>query len=293
MNILVTGASGFIGGCVATVLAKRGHDVLALAGKSPIFQGHNCEAFHLDLEDSSSIEWLQSRRFDLVVHAAAKMAGVYCSANDERHILNQDMTRNLLAGLSIHPPQFLLSISTVDVYAPSAQPINETSQLCPSSRYAQSKLATESMCVEWCGIQGVRSGIARLTQVFGPGDRTKKFIPMLLAAIRTGKPFKLAGDGSELRDFLFIDDVAELLAKWTEQPIAGIVNFSSGISRPLHDVLIMAKQMFPDRFCVQRAARTKPLQNYIFDTHKLMATFPNWEPTNFTKALQITHDALR
>jgi nucleoside-diphosphate-sugar epimerase len=237
MTILVTGAGGFVGRAIACELAERGHVVIALMRQR--LDGFSFPQIVLqDLQDeAATVRRLGDIRCDVIVHAAARMAGVSRDARQADYSVNENITRNLLAGVSRHPPGFFLCVSSIDVYAPTGGLIDETAHIAPASDYAVSKFTTEKLCQVWTDARNVGLGIARLTQIFGPGDRTGKLIPMALVAIKAGRPIELFGDGEDRRDYLFVRDAARLIADWTERRVVAKLNLATGESRSINEVL--------------------------------------------------------
>ena len=291
MTILVTGAGGFVGSAIARELTDRGHIVIALMRQK--VSGLSFPQIILqDLQDAAATAHrLNDIRCDVLVHAAARMAGVSRDAQQADYSLNENITRNLLAGVSRHPPSFVLCVSSIDVYAPTEDSIDETAHVAPAGDYAISKLTTEKMCQVWADAQNVGLGIARLTQIFGPGDRTGKLIPMALAAIRAGHPIKLFGDGEDRRDYLFVQDAARLVADWTERLVVGKLNLATGESRSINEILELLGGISPTGIRIERHPRQKPRRNYQFNTTELSNTLGPLSFTPFSTALRMAYDS--
>ena len=205
-------------------------------------------------------------------------------------MLFRSLTGNLLAALSAHPAK-LVHLSTLDVYAPPAGDavLSETSPLAPVSAYALSKQKAEQLCHDLTHRHAVPCITARLTQIFGPGDPSQKFIPNMIRKARAGLPIELFGDGSDLRDFLFVDDAATLLAALTENMGAsGIFNVASGTSRSLNDVLTIASGILRRELAVKLLPRKKALLNYRFDIAKLNGATSITSFNSFATSLERT-----
>jgi nucleoside-diphosphate-sugar epimerase len=289
VTILVTGAGGFVGSAVTRELLRRGHEVIAVVRASPISFG-SAMVVRQDLLDAQAVmATLCTFCCDAVIHAAANMP---LRAQETGYAVNETMTRNLLSGLATGLPKFFLCISSVDVYAQTGGSVDEEAPIAPISDYGASKLATEKACREWATERGVGLGIARLTQIFGPGDRTPKLIPTAIATIKAGQPVKLFGDGEDLRDYLFVTDAARLLAEWTERYLATTLNVATGQTRSINEVLAILREVSGKEFTIERLPRRKSRIDYRFNTTSLDQALGPLKLTPFPMALRKTYDAL-
>jgi UDP-glucose 4-epimerase len=292
MKILVTGAGGFVGRALVNHLSSRGHEITAWMHCPECATPLPAASVVVDLLDAPmTAAALRLDCYDAVVHAAAITPASSSGAlQSEAHDRNLNLTSNLLHGFNYRPEHFVY-LSTLDVYAPPTgdSVLDETAALGPVSRYAQSKLQAEQLCHEWGQRFGMRCTIARLTQVFGPGDPTQKFIPSVIRKLKAGLPVGLHGDGSDLRDFLFVDDAAALLTALIESTTArGVYNLSSGTSRSLNDVLEVLADITGEELVIQHRPREKALVNYRFNVAKLRAAASFDALTTFRAGLERT-----
>jgi UDP-glucose 4-epimerase len=289
MKILVTGAGGFVGNAIAREFAVRGHEVFALA-RRPI-EGLN--AIHVlvqDLRDASATRHLVGKLdFEIVVHAAANMAGVSPSLGEARFNENATMTLNLLGAFSRKPPRFLMCISSIDVYSQTPGAINEETPLEPKGGYAISKHQTEQLCAGWANERGIMTGVARLTQIFGPGDRTAKMIPASIAAVRKGDPILLYGDGEDRRDFLFVQDAARMVADWCVLASGDTINLATGVSLSMNAILLRLAEVSGADVKVEKHPRRKERRDLEFNIGRLIHALGPQVFTQFQEALKITY----
>ncbi len=290
MNILVTGAAGFVGNAIAQELAARGHAITALTRSSAGNLG-SAQILRQDLRDElATRSLLRDLKFDVVVHAAANMAGVPRKGTPVDYGDNDIITTNLLSGLSSNPPGFLLCVSSIDVYAPITKLIDEDTAIAPNGGYASSKIATEKICRKWVEGREIGLGVARLTQIFGAGDRTAKLIPASIAAIRRGDSVRLFGDGQDLRDFLFAQDAAKMVADWCELRKENTLNFATGTSVSINEVLSVLREAVGVDFKVERLPRNKPRRDYRFSIDRLRTFLGPLSLTPFSGALKSTYE---
>ncbi|GGP36876.1 NAD-dependent epimerase/dehydratase family protein [Saccharothrix coeruleofusca] len=208
MRVLVTGASGYVGRAVAAQLAFSGHEVVPFTG---------------DVRDARAAE-AAVRGADAVVHLAAR-ARVRESFERpvEHYDVNVGGTLNLLRA---RPPVFLLA-STAAVYGTSRTGVlTEDTPRDPASPYAASKAAAED-AVAWAARAGA---VLRLFNVAGGGDRDDTRIVTRACEVAAGRlpSLEVYGDGSAVRDFVHVRDVARAFALVLERCREGHAVYNVG-----------------------------------------------------------------
>lgn len=252
MKILVTGAAGFIGSRITHLLALRGNEVMAvdnindyydiqlkhgrLAGMGFVndkkeYQWHteyhssslpNLHFIRLSLEEKESTDQLfTSGNFDMVVHMAAQ-AGVRYSVTHPYAYLASNLTAflNILEACRHHPVQHLLFASSSSVYGTNDKvPFSEDDKTdTPISLYAATKKSNELMAHSYSKLYHIPVTGLRFFTVYGPWSRPD-MAPMLFAnAICEGKPINVFNNGDMIRDFTYIDDVANAAIQCLDRP---------------------------------------------------------------------------
>ena len=221
MRVLVTGAFGFIGTAVGRRLALAGHDVVAVtsrplgAAPTPLFP---CQVVRADLRDEASVRAaLANARPDAVCHLAG-LGKVRESFEhpEEYHAVNAGGTRTLLDALTATAAgrRFVFASSAVVYGVPERQPVTEDAPLLPTSPYGESKVAAEQ-AIEAAAVGGaIGAACLRIFNAAGAVDgvadtNLSRVIPKALAvaAGQAGR-VEVNGDGSAVRDFVHVDDVA-------------------------------------------------------------------------------------
>ena len=222
--ILVTGSAGFIGARTTQLLLEQGHRVVGMDNLNDYYspalklhrlaklQQHPNFAFHQeDVEDQVTVDALfDGQRFDAVVNLAAR-AGVRASI-DEPHVYLATNTRgtlNLLEAMRRHQVPKLVTASTSSLYAGTPVPFREDVSLNrPLSPYAASKLAAEVMAFTYHHLFKIDVSVLRYFTVYGPAGRPDMSPYRFVQWIDQGVPIQLYGDGTQTRDFTYIDDIA-------------------------------------------------------------------------------------
>lgn len=213
--ILVTGAAGFIGREVCRQLLLAGHEVLGLDrdAELPRQQTNLADLALHDLIVADLLEVdLQSllTRVDGIVHLAGS-PGVQSSWSTgfETHLANNILATQRLAEAMLDVPgQRMVVASSSSVYGSIAgAPADENQTLSPLSPYGASKAAMEHVVGAYV-TRGVDIIALRYFTVYGPHQRPDMAMSLMLDALTGGQPFTMRGDGSQRRNFTFVQDAA-------------------------------------------------------------------------------------
>ncbi|MDA7502989.1 GDP-mannose 4,6-dehydratase [bacterium] len=236
MTILLTGVAGFIGARTAELLIQDGHQVVGVDNINDYYdvslkryrlekvqQKKGFEFLQIDIEDKNALErCFQNKSFDAVINLAAR-AGVRASITDPFVYLSTNTlgTLNILDLMARHGVKRYVMASTSSLYAGKPMPFVETADVRqPLSPYAASKLGAEAMAYTYHHLYGLDVSLIRYFTVYGPAGRPDMSPFRFTEWIIRGEPISLYGDGSQTRDFTYIDDIARGTIAVTE--------FSSG-----------------------------------------------------------------
>jgi nucleoside-diphosphate-sugar epimerase len=200
LNVLITGATGFIGGGIARAAIAQGWQVTAThRGTSPA-NAPGIEWRALDATEN----WPPSRRFDAVIHAAAlrHRHGIEPSAYGRT---NAELTRRVIHLARRHASRLVL-ISSIAVYGwPKKLPIDESFPKAPVGEYGRSKIECEHEVRE----AGIPYTIVEPSITYGPGDTNGMMDKILHMVAR--RRFVLPGLGRTRVQLIYIDDLARLV----------------------------------------------------------------------------------
>lgn len=224
MNVLLTGASGFLGSRILAEL-NRTYQVTTL-GRQPV--GPANDSRHIVCDLGIDIPALPPVSFDLVVHCAGKAHSVPRNAAElaDYERVNVQGTARLLAALEQLPtlPGALVHISTVLVYGrQEGQHLDETTSLDARDAYGPSKVRAEAVVRDWSHRTGIRTTILRLPLVVA--ERPNGNLAAMQQAIRRGYYVRI-GDGAARRSMVRADDVAAIIARAAD--VGGIYNLTDG-----------------------------------------------------------------
>ncbi|HRA48648.1 MAG TPA: NAD-dependent epimerase/dehydratase family protein, partial [Thermomicrobiales bacterium] len=230
MYILVTGAAGFIGSFVARRLLADGHRVHGIDDLNGYYQTSLKEARLATLHDRPGFTFQQlavhdrdgmralfaGERFDRVVHLAAQAGVRYSIENPEAYVdSNVVGFLTILEGCRAQQTPHLVYASTSSVYgANTVQPFAPEHDVDhPVSLYAATKRANELMAHTYSHIFGLPTTGLRFFTVYGPWGRPDMAAWLFTKAILAGEPINVYNGGRMRRDFTYVEDVAEAVAR--------------------------------------------------------------------------------
>lgn len=221
MNVIVTGAAGFIGSRLSRRLLDEGCRVTGIDCLTDFYDERIKRRNLEPLLARRSFRWLQADLNDLplrrllrgteaVFHLAAQ-AGVRDSWGSQFDIYirqNIRATQRLLEAAKGLPLRRFVYASSSSVYGLTPDmPFKETSPLHPLSPYGVSKLAAEDLAFLYFQCFGVPTVSLRFFTVYGPGQRPDMAFHKFLKAIQAGDPITVYGDGRQTRDFTYVEDI--------------------------------------------------------------------------------------
>lgn len=247
MRILVTGGAGFIGSNVADRFVALGHDVAVFDDLSSGFREFvpPQARFYLgDLADAAAVEAaVADFRPDVVDHHAAQIdvrKSVADPVFDAR--VNVLGTIGLLQSCVAHGVKKFVYASTGGaLYGEGRQlPATEEHPVNPEAPYGASKHTVEHYLYIWKLLHGLDYTVLRYPNVYGPRQNPHGeagvnaiFIGLMLA----GQPPKIFGDGSAVRDYLYVDDVVEANVLALERGGGEMVNLGTGVGTSVNDIV--------------------------------------------------------
>jgi UDP-glucose 4-epimerase len=247
MNFLITGAAGFLGSSLANQLAREGHQIRGLDDLStgdPQAPGPDVHFTRGDVSDRPKL-WTLLQEVDVVYHLAARVS-VPESILYPRDYNNVNVggTVALMEAMRDVGVRRVVLASSGAVYGDLAeQPLKETVTPNPHSPYAVSKLAAEYYVRTIGGLWGIETVSLRIFNAYGPGQHLPPshppVVPHYLKQAQRGGTLVVHGDGSQTRDYVYVDDVISgMVAAATAPNIDGLViNIGSGKETSIRELI--------------------------------------------------------
>lgn len=226
MNLLVTGAAGFIGFHLCLALLKRGDKVVGFDNINDYYETRlkydrlaildkdsNFSFVKADLSDKDAVNKVfDETEFDRVIHLGAQAGVRYSLQNPDAYIYSNIVGfANILEACRHHKTKHLVYASSSSVYGSnSSMPFSVHDNVDhPVSLYAATKKSNELIAHSYSHLFGLPTTGLRFFTVYGPWGRPDMALFLFTKAILEGKPIKVFNNGHMKRDFTYIDDIVE------------------------------------------------------------------------------------
>ena len=300
MKILITGGAGFIG----SHLTDR---IMVAGGQVRVLDNLSTGKLENLPKDKKSFEFIRGdiqewktvsdcvRDMDAVVHLAA-VASVQASIDQpmETHRTNFDGTLNLLEASRVHGVKRLLYASSAAIYGDTATvPVSEETAPNPLSPYAVDKLSGEYYLRYYFTRFGLPATSFRFFNIYGPRqDPSSPYsgvISIFVDRLKRNQPVTLFGDGSQTRDFVYVADLVDLLARAVRRTegVGGVFNVGTGRRYSLLQLLSHLEKisgMKIDRR--HEPARLGDIKDSCADVSRLKQVFGNAPAMRFDQGLK-------
>ncbi|MEO7621572.1 MAG: NAD-dependent epimerase/dehydratase family protein [Gallionella sp.] len=297
-RVLITGGLGFIGSNLARALVAQAADVTLVDSLIPEYGGN---FFNIDgIKDKVQVNISDVRDPFAMAYLLQGQEYLFNLAGQTSHLDSMhdpltDLNINAAAQLSIleacrkHNPTIkIVFASTRQLYGkPEYLPVDEKHPVRPVDVNGINKLAGEWYHILYNNVYGIRACALRLTNTYGPGMRVKDarqtFLGIWVRNLVEGKPVLVFGDGAQLRDFNYVDDVVEamLLAAVSDKANGEIFNLGSRDVINLKDLAAMMVEMHTGgRYEVvpfPPERKTIDIGDYYSDFTKIKGAL-GWEP---------------
>ena len=311
MNILVTGACGFIGSHLVEKLVKQNHNVKAFT----FYNSRNSHGWldnvdkkilnelHLVSGDIRDYEFLynNTKKIDVIFHLAA-LIGIPYSYHAPKSYIDTNITGtyNILNAAKNNNVSKTIITSTSEVYRTAKKvPILESHSLNAQSPYAASKIASDQLALSFYKSYELPVSIIRPFNTFGPRQSARAIIPTIIIQLLQNKKIIKLGNLTPTRDFTYVEDTIDAFIKTIKKEnLSGeVINVGSKFEISIKDILKILKKDFGYTFDVKldkNRVRAKNSEVYrLFASNKKAAKVLKWSPKHggqkgFKKGLKKT-----
>lgn len=250
-KVLITGGAGFIGSHIVDKLLDDNYQVIVIDNLSSgdlknLQNNKNLNFYKLDIKNDDLEPLFKTEQPDFVIHLAAQTSVAYSVANPI-----EDANMNIFGSIKIlelckkYNIQKIIAASSAAVYGvPQYLPIDEDHPTEPISQYGLSKLAME----KYIKLSGVPYIIFRFSNAYGPRQQSSKesgVIAIFDKAMKNNEPISIYGDGEQIRDFIYVEDIAEICLEAIKSSSKNeIFNFSTNYGVTLNELFAKMKNIY-------------------------------------------------
>lgn len=283
MNVLVLGGNGFIGSHVCEQLSARGEHHVRVYARQPARYDVSAEWFIGDFRDSAKLAEALTG-MDVVVHCVSSTVPATSSADPVSDIQANLVGTVVLLGLmqeaGVRRLIYLSSGGTV--YGnPRTSPVPETHPLDPISSYGAVKVAVEKFIGVAQHAWGLRPIIFRPSNPYGERQGhggVQGLIATVLQNAMRSIPTNIYGDGSSVRDYIHVKDLAALIVSGIESEVCGVFNAGSGQGHSVSQIMRIVEATTGLAVPVRRLeARSFDVKEVVLDNRAARTAF-GWEP---------------
>ena len=298
MRVLVTGGAGFIGSHATEALLELGAEVIIVDDlRSGSLENIENIRDRVTFLKCCVLDLCNGKDFphvDAVVHLAA-IPSVQASLDHpvETHRVNYEATLAVAEACRKTHCKRIVFASSAAVYGTEGNlPLNELSPLKPISHYGADKLASETILSVYADLYRLETVSLRFFNVFGPRQDPKSpysgVMSLFIEAARNGNRITVYGDGHQTRDFVFVKDLAGVIAKATLAPGAPprIMNVATGEATSLNDILEIIRSSLKSPLEVTyQDRRSGDIRHSQGDPSRINAWDPEWKTTSVASGL--------
>ena len=281
MRLVVLGRTGFIGEAIFEHFQSSGtHEV----------SGFNSSELNLaDFNAGDHLAKIIDSNTTLVISARAG------KNSDPLKTFEQDMTitNNVARAIAITPVKKCVYFSSIAVYGEAVENvnINEETETLPTSLYGISRLAGEFAIKSAAEKSGIPLTIFRPCMIYGPGDRVFPYGPdLFLKCVLEEGSVKIFGEGTEMRDYLYIQDLVKVAEYFIHNDLPGTYLLGTGQSRSFVDIIECIKEITQRNVKTKKEKQTQFKINQKLNVQKLIKAFPGLSFVTFKGGMRNTFE---
>lgn len=293
-KVLITGGAGFIGSHIVDKLLEDNYSVVVLdnlssGSKDNLQKSDKLKLYQINIEKDDLEEIFDEEKPDYVIHLAAQTSVNYSISNTY-----YDANMNIMASIRLldackkYNINKFVTASSAAVYGnPKYLPIDENHPTEPMSPYGLSKLTME----KYIQLSGVPYIIFRFSNAYGSRQKSSKesgVVAIFDKAMRENAPINIYGDGTQIRDFIYVEDIAKICVKALESNVENeVINFSTNKGVTLNELFEEMSKIYGYKQSPNYLPeRIGDIKDSVLSNKKVLKIFGNIKLTDYRKGLE-------
>jgi UDP-glucose 4-epimerase len=300
---VVIGANGFIGSHLVDGLVRAGHQVRAFdrfSSRAPTFATDGVDVRVGEFLSRSDVD-MAVRGQDYVFHFLSTTTPATAEADPTLDIrTNLAQTVELLEScVSADVKRFYFASTGGAIYGQQGKGLySEDDRALPISPYAIGKLAIEQYLRYFKATHGLESTVFRISNPYGTRQHPNKkqgLIPIALRQILAGRPVVQFGDGSMVRDYVYVEDIVKMIVPLVgRDPIHDVYNLGSGVGRTVTEVFDSLRSATGMDFAIEtRPTPPTFVDRVVLDTSRFRTEFGDYELTPLDEGVRTTFEEMK
>lgn len=307
MRVLFLGGAGFIGSNLIKSILHRGCNNVDIFVLEPSFsnvsrlEGLNVQIFRGELSDIDFIRTIiETKKIEIVVHLVATLIPGSTFDDYKREFQNVIFPSiELMQICALRQVKFVYFSSGGTIYGNRRDmtPFVETDPMAPISYYGWSKQMMENSILYVHRTAGLKYLILRPSNPYGHGQNVharQGLIAVAMGKILAAEPIEVWGNGSNIRDYIYIDDLAEAVVQLLEKDVYNTtVNIGSGEGASINDIIHILRDVVDEEVKVDyKPARSVDVSHMILDTTRLRS-YINMEFTPLKDGIELFYNDIK
>lgn len=299
---LVIGGNGFLGSHLVDELVARGHDVTVFdrfSTSKTLYEASGVAAVSGDY--TRPIDLQQALVGQQLVFHFVSASTPFSADDDPAHDVRTNVAPSVeLFRLCVEAgvERVFFASTGGAIYGDQPDTASELSLPQPISPYAIGKLAIEHYLGYFRRRHGLESVALRISNPYGPRQRSSKrqgVIPIFLRQVHGGLPITVYGDGSMIRDYLYVTDAARMIAETVGRPTAhSLYNIGSGHGASVNELLaVISATTGVDPAIVRAPVPSTFVDHVVLDTHRHSAEFGSPPLVSLIEGIELTWRAIQ
>ena len=201
---------------------------------------------------------------------------------------NLSIIKNFNKIIEVKKPKKIIFFSTQSVYGEDTNNLNTTEKTLPdpTSYYGIAKYLAERLLKKICDEKEIPLVVARIPRVYGEGDSIKNYGPtMFLDNFVKGNDFSVWGNGEEKRDYIYINDLNNIIFKLANNSFKGLINVCSGKSYSFRNIITILEKVSNKKIKIKKMKRTREKVHHIMNNALLKKVIGGYKFTHLEQNL--------